>query len=136
MTCVPSRRSGGSFVFAKEERVEARSVEVRIAVHNGSLRSIFMHADGLDWFLMIFGLFGAIGDGIGTPLVLFTTSKIMNNIGGFSNNIGSTFIHNINERVIVFAIWAFMSYYDSRLVMYHGAKGGTVFAVGAARALV
>ncbi|KAG5143342.1 hypothetical protein JHK82_019037 [Glycine max] len=60
-----------------------------------------MHADGLDWFLMIFGLFGAIGDGIGTPLVLFTTSKIMNNIGGFSNNIGSTFIHNINENAVV-----------------------------------
>ncbi|KAG4914525.1 hypothetical protein JHK87_052082 [Glycine soja] len=68
---------------------------------NGSLRSIFMHADGLDWFLMIFGLFGAIGDGIGTPLVLFITSKIMNNIGGFSSNIGSTFIHSINENAVV-----------------------------------
>ena len=75
---------------------------------NGSLRSIFMHADGLDWFLMIFGLFGAIGDGIGTPLVLFTTSKIMNNIGGFSNNIGSTFIHNINE-VLIFVCFCFSS---------------------------
>ncbi|WOK95121.1 multidrug resistance protein [Canna indica] len=32
---------------------------------------------------------------------------------------------------ITFAIWAFMVWYGSRLVMYHGGKGGTVFAVGA-----
>ncbi|KAK7381342.1 hypothetical protein VNO78_33967 [Psophocarpus tetragonolobus] len=68
---------------------------------SGSFRSIFMHADGLDWFLMIFGLIGAIGDGLGTPLVLFITSKIMNNIGDFSSNIGTTFIHNINQNAVV-----------------------------------
>ncbi|KAK8916487.1 putative multidrug resistance protein [Platanthera zijinensis] len=32
---------------------------------------------------------------------------------------------------ITFSIWAFMLWYSSRLVMYHGAEGGTVFAVGA-----
>ncbi|RDX60581.1 ABC transporter B family member 15, partial [Mucuna pruriens] len=68
---------------------------------NGSFRSIFMHADGLDWFLMIFGLLGAIGDGLGTPLVLFVTSKIMNNIGDFSGNIGTTFVHSINKNAVV-----------------------------------
>ncbi|TKY50321.1 ABC transporter B family member 15 [Spatholobus suberectus] len=68
---------------------------------NGSFRSIFMHADGQDWFLMILGLFGAVGDGIGTPLVLFVTSKIMNNIGDFSGNIGSTFVHSINKNAVV-----------------------------------
>ncbi|TKY50322.1 ABC transporter B family member 15 [Spatholobus suberectus] len=36
----------------------------------------------------------------------------------------------IGSHGVVFAIWAFMCYYGSRLVMYHGAKGGTVFAVG------
>ncbi|CAI9109590.1 OLC1v1009434C1 [Oldenlandia corymbosa var. corymbosa] len=41
----------------------------------------------------------------------------------------------IGSNGITFAIWAFMSYYGSRLVMYHGAKGGTVFAVGAAIAI-
>ncbi|CAI9104203.1 OLC1v1002832C1 [Oldenlandia corymbosa var. corymbosa] len=35
----------------------------------------------------------------------------------------------VGSNAIVFAVWAFMSYYGSRLVMYHGAKGGTVFAV-------
>ena len=41
----------------------------------------------------------------------------------------------IGSNGIVFAIWSFMSYYGSRMVMYHGAKGGTVFAVGASLAL-
>ncbi|KAI3474839.1 hypothetical protein Pfo_030150, partial [Paulownia fortunei] len=38
----------------------------------------------------------------------------------------------IGSNGVVFAIWAFISYYGSRLVMYHGVQGGTVFAVGAA----
>lgn len=33
---------------------------------------------------------------------------------------------------IVFAIWSFMSYFGSRMVMYHGASGGTIFGVGGA----
>ncbi|PIN03048.1 Multidrug/pheromone exporter, ABC superfamily [Handroanthus impetiginosus] len=41
----------------------------------------------------------------------------------------------IGSNGVVFAIWAFMSYYGSRLIMYHGAEGGTVFAVGAAIAI-
>ncbi|KAG2383942.1 hypothetical protein LR48_Vigan393s000100 [Vigna angularis] len=68
---------------------------------SGSIRSIFMHADGLDMFLMIFGLIGAIGDGLGTPLVLFITSKIMNNIGNFSGGIDSTFLDSINKNALV-----------------------------------
>lgn len=41
----------------------------------------------------------------------------------------------IGSNGVVFAIWSFMSYYGSRMVMYHGAEGGTVFAVGAAIAV-
>lgn len=41
----------------------------------------------------------------------------------------------IGSNGVVFAIWSFMSYYGSRLVMYHNAQGGTVFAVGAAIAI-
>ncbi|CAL9082075.1 unnamed protein product [Musa acuminata var. zebrina] len=37
----------------------------------------------------------------------------------------------IGSNGITFAIWAFMVWYGSRLVMYQGEKGGTVFAVGA-----
>ncbi|KAL6520343.1 ABC transporter B member 15 [Orobanche minor] len=38
----------------------------------------------------------------------------------------------IGSNGVVFAIWSFLSYYGSRLVMYHGAQGGTVFGVGVA----
>ncbi|CAI9752668.1 unnamed protein product [Fraxinus pennsylvanica] len=41
----------------------------------------------------------------------------------------------IGSNSIVFAIWSFISYYGSTLVMYHSAKGGTVFAVGATIAI-
>ncbi|CBI24202.3 unnamed protein product, partial [Vitis vinifera] len=36
---------------------------------------------------------------------------------------------------VVLGIWAFMCWYGSRLVMYHGAQGGTVFATGAVMAI-
>ncbi|XP_010514540.1 PREDICTED: ABC transporter B family member 22-like [Camelina sativa] len=34
----------------------------------------------------------------------------------------------IGSNGIVYAIWGFMTWYGSRMVMYHGAKGGTIFA--------
>ncbi|XP_056169654.1 ABC transporter B family member 15-like [Syzygium oleosum] len=37
----------------------------------------------------------------------------------------------IGSNSTIFAIWSFMAYYGSRMVMYHGYKGGTVQAVGA-----
>ncbi|KAF5783021.1 putative Type I protein exporter [Helianthus annuus] len=36
---------------------------------------------------------------------------------------------------VTFAVWAFVSWYGSRLVMYHGARGGTVCTVGAGMAV-
>ncbi|CAK9179149.1 unnamed protein product [Ilex paraguariensis] len=47
---------------------------------NGSFRSIFMHADLIDFLLMALGFFGVICDGISTPLMLVITSKLMNNL--------------------------------------------------------
>ncbi|KAL3723213.1 hypothetical protein ACJRO7_035400 [Eucalyptus globulus] len=41
----------------------------------------------------------------------------------------------VGSNGVVFGIWAFMAYYGSRMVMYHGAKGGTVYAVGAGLAV-
>ncbi|KAJ6850762.1 putative multidrug resistance protein [Iris pallida] len=37
----------------------------------------------------------------------------------------------IGSNGITFAIWSLMVWYGSRLVMYHGGKGGDIFAVGA-----
>ncbi|KAF3796560.1 ABC transporter B family member 2 [Nymphaea thermarum] len=41
----------------------------------------------------------------------------------------------IGSNAINFAIESFVAWYGSRLVMYHGAQGGTVFAVGASIAV-
>nr|GEX91315.1 ABC transporter B family member 15-like [Tanacetum cinerariifolium] len=41
----------------------------------------------------------------------------------------------IGSNGVVFAVWSFLSWYGSRLVMYHGARGGTVWSVGAAIAI-
>ncbi|KAG6578615.1 ABC transporter B family member 15, partial [Cucurbita argyrosperma subsp. sororia] len=41
----------------------------------------------------------------------------------------------IGSNGVSFAIWAFMAWYGSRMVMYHGAQGGTIFAIGAAIAV-
>ncbi|GKD70500.1 hypothetical protein Tco_1324590, partial [Tanacetum coccineum] len=42
-----------------------QSTETTRKVSDGSLRSLFMHADGADILLMTFGLLGAICDGLG-----------------------------------------------------------------------
>ncbi|KAL4366872.1 hypothetical protein GQ457_05G018120 [Hibiscus cannabinus] len=67
------------------------------AVVNGSVRSIFMHADGVDKWLMALGFIGALGDGFSTPLVLLVTSKLMNNLGDSSVFSADMFLHNINK---------------------------------------
>lgn len=63
----------------------------------GSIRSIFMHADGVDMFWMALGFIGAVGDGFTTPLVLYVTSKLMNNVGNASTTGVDVFTNNMNK---------------------------------------
>ncbi|KAJ8750162.1 hypothetical protein K2173_014077 [Erythroxylum novogranatense] len=65
----------------------------------GSIMSIFMHADHLDWFLMTLGFIGSLADGFSTPLVLFVTSRLMNNLGGTSST-EDAFSRNINKNAL------------------------------------
>ncbi|XP_021297599.1 ABC transporter B family member 15-like [Herrania umbratica] len=67
---------------------------------NGSIKSIFMHADGVDMWLMTLGFIGAIGDGLSTPLVLLVTSKLMNNLGDASAFSADMFTHNIHKNSV------------------------------------
>lgn len=66
-------------------------------INNGSFRSIFMHADGVDMFLMTLGVLGAVGDGIAMPTMLLITSTIMNNIGDSASFSMDVFTHKINQ---------------------------------------
>ncbi|KAE8706725.1 ABC transporter B family member 17 [Hibiscus syriacus] len=67
---------------------------------NWSMKSIFMHADGVDWKLMTLGFIGAVGDGFTTPLLLLVTSELMNNLGGASSFTPENFVHNINKNSV------------------------------------
>ena len=70
---------------------------------NGSVRSIFMHADAADLWLMAFGFLGALGDGFSMPVVLYVTSEIMNNIGSSSTSAADAFVDKINK-VLCFSL--------------------------------
>lgn len=63
----------------------------------GSLSSIFMHADGVDWLLMTLGFIGSVGDGFSTPLILLITSKLMNNLGQAPSMTSHNFTDSINK---------------------------------------
>ncbi|KAK8560086.1 hypothetical protein V6N13_061305 [Hibiscus sabdariffa] len=49
---------------------------------NGSMRSIFMHADGLDMWLMDVGFIRVVVDGSVSPLLIYLTGRMFNNGGG------------------------------------------------------
>ena len=82
----------------------------------GSIRSIFIHADSVDLWLMALGFLGAVGDGFSTPLVLLITSRLMNNIGSVSSTTSPEylFLHSINKVVTsirYFHVYIFFNLY-------------------------
>ncbi|KAI3409392.1 uncharacterized protein J3R85_019399 [Psidium guajava] len=66
-----------------------------------SMGSVFMHADGVDKCLMVFGFIGTVADGFSTPLVLFVTSQLMNDIGSASSLDPAKFRHAMNRNALV-----------------------------------
>ncbi|WJX65522.1 ABC transporter B member 15 [Trifolium repens] len=103
---------------------DQKNVSIVKKKKNGSFKSIFMHADVLDYFYMIFGLLGSIGDGIMTPLVLFITSKIMNSLGNASGTSNKNFVHNINENAAVLLYLAGVSFVACFLEGYCWTRTG------------
>lgn len=67
-----------------------------------SFASVFMHADAVDVVLMLLGLLGAMGDGFSTPVMLFITSRIFNDLGGGPGLLQefSTKINEVLARII------------------------------------
>ncbi|KAK1410145.1 hypothetical protein QVD17_36679 [Tagetes erecta] len=77
-----------------------QSLQRNKKISNGSFGSIFMHADGVDMFLMTLGVLGAIGDGIAMPTMLLITSTIMNNIGDSGSFSIDVFTDKINQNAV------------------------------------
>ncbi|KAK1410143.1 hypothetical protein QVD17_36677 [Tagetes erecta] len=71
-------------------------------ISNGSLQSLFMHADNADMFLMTVGVIATIGDGMGLPLMLLYTNTIMNSIGNSSSSTSqNSYVDKINKNAII-----------------------------------
>lgn len=83
---------------------DQKSKETQKKKGNGSVRSIFMHADGADLVLMTLGFLGAVGDGVSMPVMLIVTSKLMNNIGDSGSM--SNFTDSINKNAVVLCYMA------------------------------
>ncbi|KAF8364540.1 hypothetical protein HHK36_033495 [Tetracentron sinense] len=79
--------------------VEVRSTATKMK--NGSLGSIFMHADGTDMWLVTLGFIGAVCDGFSIPVGFYIMNRIMNNLGGGSTVDPDTFRHNINTNALL-----------------------------------
>ncbi|KAK1273583.1 putative multidrug resistance protein [Acorus gramineus] len=90
-----------------------------------SLGSIFMHADSTDMWLMAFGFTGAVVDGLGIPLMLIVTSKIMNNLGGAATSDNtSLFTQNLKKNSINLLYLACASWVSSFLEGYCWTRTG------------
>ncbi|KAE8682429.1 ABC transporter B family member 15 [Hibiscus syriacus] len=59
------------------------------------IRSIFMHADGVDKCLMAAGFIGSVTDGTIAPLIIYLTGRLFNNIGG--SNSADMLTRNIRQ---------------------------------------
>ncbi|MFS7893563.1 putative ABC transporter type 1, transmembrane domain superfamily [Helianthus anomalus] len=74
------------------------------ASKDGSFRSLFMHANKANMFLMAVGLIVAVGDGIGTPTMLFFTSTIMNTINRSRFFCNRQHLHTKSIRLLILDI--------------------------------
>ncbi|XP_028775288.1 ABC transporter B family member 15-like [Neltuma alba] len=107
----------------QETSVAASSVAPK-KKKNGSFRSIFMHADMLDWFLMVLGLVGSLGDGFTTPLVLLISSRLMNNIGSGPTIDPNAFTNSINKNAVALLYLAAGSFLTCFLEGYCWTRTG------------
>ncbi|PON59406.1 ABC transporter [Parasponia andersonii] len=90
----------------------------------GSFRSIFIHADGLDYCFMVLGFLGSIGDGFTTPLVLLVSSRLMNNIGETPSHAQDVFLKNINKNAVALLYLACASFVACFLEGYCWTRTG------------
>ena len=65
---------------------------------NGSIRSIFIHADRVDMWLMAGGFIGAVADGTVAPLMIYLTGRMFNNVGGANSaSVADMLTQNVRQ---------------------------------------
>ncbi|KAL9427433.1 hypothetical protein AB3S75_029592 [Citrus x aurantiifolia] len=90
----------------------------------GSFRSIFMHADRVDMFLMVLGFTGAICDGLSTPLLTFVMCRLMNNVGNASSLPVDVFTHQLYNNAVMILYLACIAWIAAFLEAYCWTRTG------------
>ncbi|KAL9424704.1 hypothetical protein AB3S75_031761 [Citrus x aurantiifolia] len=90
----------------------------------GSFRSIFMHADRVDMFLMVLGFTGAICDGLSTPLLTFVMCRLMNNVGNASSLPVAVFTHQLYNNAVMILYLACIAWIAAFLEAYCWTRTG------------
>ncbi|KAK9038353.1 hypothetical protein V6N11_023228 [Hibiscus sabdariffa] len=81
-----------------DKKMSSNDVESAVKNKNGSIRSIFMHADGIDMWLMGVGFIGAVADGTVAPIIIYLTGSMFNNVGGANSaSAALMFTHDIRQ---------------------------------------
>ncbi|KAI7734070.1 hypothetical protein M8C21_014618 [Ambrosia artemisiifolia] len=81
-------------------------------------------------FLMAVGLIRAIGDGLGTPVMFFFTSKVMNSIGSNSSASADVYTDKINKNAVRLCYLAIAKWVACFLVMREQVDSSVVTVEG------
>ncbi|KAL8043972.1 hypothetical protein ABFX02_08G017500 [Erythranthe guttata] len=92
--------------MGNSEIIEKKNKKKKKMRSGESFRTMFMHADGWDIFLMFLGLCGSVGDGVSMPVMLLITSKLMNSFGHSQSSLALDFSNSINQNALVLCYMA------------------------------
>ncbi|GMI99183.1 multi-drug resistance 13, ATP-binding cassette B15 [Hibiscus trionum] len=93
--------------MADEEKSGKEVESSGVRRKNRSIRSVFVHADGVDKCLMAAGFIGAVADGTVVPLTLYLTGRMFNNIGDSGSSPNADMLsRNVREVALLFIFTA------------------------------
>ncbi|KAH0452868.1 hypothetical protein IEQ34_017192 [Dendrobium chrysotoxum] len=87
-----------------------------------SVRSLFMHADVADFWLMGLGFIGAVGDGLSVPIMITIMSKLVNALGAGPHSPG--FEHAVDRNSLFLVYLATASFAFAFLEGYCWTRTG------------
>ncbi|KAA3455984.1 ABC transporter B family member 15-like [Gossypium australe] len=74
---------------------------------NRCIRSIFMHANNVDWFLMAAGFIGGVVDGTVAPLMIYLNGRLFNNLDASSKDAAADMLtRNVHHVALLLILTA------------------------------
>ncbi|KHG23986.1 ABC transporter B family member 15 [Gossypium arboreum] len=92
-----------------DERKTIKEVESSpLKKKNRCIRSIFMHADNVDRFLMAAGFIGGVVDGTVAPLMIYLNGRLFNNLDDAAADMLTRNVHHVALLLILTACWGWV----------------------------